>query len=75
VEQLMKWTKGNEVWAMAVVHPEQAEQSAIFPLAAIQSVLDNFADVFAEPKTLPPSRPYDHALTLKRDAVPFNCCP
>jgi hypothetical protein len=52
VEQLMKWTKGNEVWAMAVVHPEQAEQSAIVPPVAIQSVLDNFADVFAEPKTL-----------------------
>jgi hypothetical protein len=74
VEQLVKWTKGNEVWAMAVIHPEHTEQSATAPLE-IQTVLDNFADVFADPKTLPPSRPYDHAVTLKHDAVPFNYRP
>jgi hypothetical protein len=62
VEQLMKWTKGNEVWAMAVVHPEQAEQSAIVP-PAIQSVLDNFSDVFAEPKTQKPCHPLDLMIT------------
>jgi hypothetical protein len=70
----MKWTKGNEVWAMAVVHPEHAELIAPVP-PEIQTVLDNFEDVFADPKTLPPSRPYDHAVTLKPDAVPFNCRP
>jgi hypothetical protein len=48
---------------MAVIHPEHTEQSATAP-PEIQTILDNFADVFADPKTLPPSRHYDHAVTL-----------
>jgi hypothetical protein len=31
--------------------------------------------VFAEPKSLPPTRDYDHAITLKPDAAPFNARP
>jgi hypothetical protein len=26
VEQLVKWSKGNEIWALAVVHPDEQVQ-------------------------------------------------
>jgi hypothetical protein len=74
VEQLVKWSKGNEVWALAVLQPEQTTSTTGVP-KEIQSVLDEFSEVFAEPTSLPPSRSYDHAITLKPDAVPFNCRP
>jgi hypothetical protein len=74
VDQFAKWAKGNEIWAVAVVQPEQVNGTAPVS-AAVQTVLDEFADVFAEPATLPPPRPYDHAITLKPDATPFNMRP
>jgi hypothetical protein len=40
-----------------------------------QSILHEYSDVFSEPKSLPPSRTYDHAIALKPDAVPFNARP
>jgi hypothetical protein len=74
VEQLIKWSKGNEVWAMAVIQTESDDTPVATPVE-IQTVLDKFTDVFSEPATLPPSREYDHAITLKPDAVPFNTRP
>lgn len=78
VDQLAKWTKGNDVWAIAVIHPVPAvsADSAIseFP-TQIQTLLSEFESVFSEPTTLPPPRQYDHAITLKPDAAPFNARP
>jgi hypothetical protein len=74
VEQLVKWSKGNEVWALAVLQPDIAEAFSATP-PEIQSVLAQFQEVFSDPKILPPSRPYDHAITLKPGSVPFNCRP
>lgn len=74
VEQLLKWNKGNDVWALAVIQPRTEAVPSSTP-AAVQVVLDQFAEVFAEPTTLPPSRPYDHAIALKSDATPFNAHP
>ena len=42
------------------------------PPPAMQAVLDDFADVFGEPKKLPPHRQYDHAATLVDGAPPAN---
>jgi hypothetical protein len=44
------------------------------PLQLLQ-LLSEYADVFAEPQELPPSRAYDHAIQLKPDAAPFNARP
>jgi hypothetical protein len=74
VEQLVKWSKGNEIWALAVVQPDkQVEVQTIPP--TVQHILSEFTDVFAEPTSLPPSRAYDHAITLKPQAAPFNARP
>uniref|UniRef100_A0ACD5UNF4 Uncharacterized protein n=1 Tax=Avena sativa TaxID=4498 RepID=A0ACD5UNF4_AVESA len=51
VEQLSKWTKGNEVWAIAVVHPSSALEDSAVSLSPpkILSLLTEFATVFSEP--------------------------
>jgi hypothetical protein len=66
VEQLVKWSKRNEVWALAVLQPDIAAAVSATP-PEIQSVLAQFQEVFSNPKSLPPSRPYDHAITLNLD--------
>jgi hypothetical protein len=73
-EQLWKCAKGNDIWAFAVVKcvKEQAEQ--VVP-EDIQSLIDEYTDLFQEPKQLPPSRVYDHAIPLQPDSMPINCRP
>ena len=41
----------------------------------IQSVFEEFTDVYSEPKDFSPSRVYDHAITLKNGAEPVNARP
>jgi hypothetical protein len=67
----VKWSRGNKIWALAVVQPDDQLQVSVVP-EEVQSILAEYADVFLEPKSLPPSRTYDHAITLKPEAVPFN---
>lgn len=74
VDQLVKWTKGNDVWVMAVLQNDSEHATTTIP-DKIHSVLDEFATVFAEPTTLPPAHPYDHAITVTVDDVPFNVRP
>ncbi|XP_048527388.1 uncharacterized protein LOC125506673 [Triticum urartu] len=79
-EQLCKWHAGNDIWYMAVLDlPRAPEPPATKIPPSVQSVLtdfaDVFADVFAEPKGLPPHRRYDHAITLVDDARPANSRP
>jgi hypothetical protein len=74
IEQLIKWYKGNEVWALAIVQPEgEQTQSQIAP--EIQAIIDQFPDVFATPTDLPPARDYDHTIPLKPGSAPFNARP
>jgi hypothetical protein len=70
----VKWSRRNEIWALAVVHPDEKQDTASVP-AAVQEILAQFSDVFVEPTSLPPSRTYDHAISLKPEAVPFNARP
>lgn len=48
-----KWQRGNEVWAYAIVEQTSTSNPEPSP-AIIQAVLDKFADLFQEPRTLPP---------------------
>jgi hypothetical protein len=74
IEQVVKWSRANEVWALAVVDTPTSEAQLTVP-DDIQSVLTEFLDVFSEPNSLPPSRVYDHAITLKPGAAPVNARP
>jgi hypothetical protein len=77
VEQLAKWVKGNDIWAMAVVHMDEAKihTMSVQTPDQVQQVLTEFQAVFAEPISVPPAREYDHAIPLKPDAAPFNTRP
>ena len=70
---LMKLSKGNDLWAMAIVN--FVEQSTSSPLPELEALLEEFDDVFAKPTTLPPSRVYDHTIPLVPQAVPVNSKP
>lgn len=49
-------------------------QSALVP-AALQSLLDEFDDIFQQPDSLPPSRACNHAIPLLPGAQPFYIRP
>lgn len=75
--QLQKWLAGNEVWAMAVIdQTSDSEKVTITPMSPdLQSLLDEYEDVFATPSTLPPHRQLDHAITLEPITRPTNSRP
>lgn len=77
VERLMKWLAGNDVWALAVV--ETAPLFSSVPtdqvLPEVQSLLDEFSDVFEEPAQLPPQRVHDHAIPTLPNSIPVNSKP
>lgn len=75
--QLEKWLKGNEVWAMAVVEAYQAQslQGEAVKDTMIQQLLTEYQDVFSDPKTLPPTRAFDHTVPLVPGAIPVNSKP
>jgi hypothetical protein len=77
IDQLHKWLAGNDVWAMAVLDtvtsPSDGVPEAISP--DIQTILQEFVDVFSEPRELPPQHALDHAITLEAQASPMNSRP
>jgi hypothetical protein len=73
-EQLIKWQKCNDIWALAVVQQVQMEVDDHIP-TIIARVLEEFPDVFSEPKELPPYRDYDYTITLLPDVAPVNSRP
>jgi hypothetical protein len=73
-DQVLKWGKGNDIWAFAVV--EQLAEPSQDPIdTPLESILEQFKDVFEEPQSLPPHRSYDHHIPLIPDAVPVNARP
>lgn len=74
IDQVLKWSKGNDVWAMAIIEEFTEEPTKSVPVE-IQSVLQQYTDVFSEPQALPPSREYDHAISLVPGAAPINARP
>lgn len=75
-EKLLKWYASNDIWAAAIMDilAEHAPAETSVP-PSVCVVLDDFADVFAEPRGLPPHRQYDHAVTLVDNARPANSRP
>jgi hypothetical protein len=45
------------------------------PPPAIETLLQQHADLFQEPSTLPPQRPFDHAIPLVKGVLPVNVKP
>lgn len=73
-EQVWKSAKGNDIWAFAVVESvQQAIKEEV--LESIQQVIHQYPALFQEPKTLPPSSVYDHAIPLYPDATTANSRP
>jgi hypothetical protein len=72
-DSFVKWPKGNDIWALAIVNFIDTATQSTFP--EIQALLKEFADVFAKPKKLPPNRDYDHAITLVPNSIPINSRP
>jgi hypothetical protein len=72
-DNLWKSSKGNDIWAFAVVNhiPEELQDIP----ESIQWLLQQYSDIFSDPKVLPPARAYDHAIPLQPDAAPINCRP
>lgn len=73
-DQLVKWWKGNDIWALVVVH-QQLEEGVTETPQEVKELLHQYADVFEDPKKLHPSRVYDHTIPLLLDAVPMNSKP
>jgi hypothetical protein len=74
-EQLIKWTEGNDIWAVAVVEEVQLEPGEQPVVEEVNKLLEELQDMFAQPTTLPPSRFYDHQIPLLPNSVPVNSRP
>jgi hypothetical protein len=70
-------TKGSDVWAFVLVDQLPATLSTTTTTESpaqpkLTNLLQSFKDVFTDPKVLPPTRTYDHAIPLMPSAVPIN---
>jgi hypothetical protein len=74
LEPIIQLHHENDIWAVAMLAPGTAPAIAS-SIPEIQTVLHQYEDVFAEPKTLPPARAYDHAIHLVPGTVPVNSRP
>jgi hypothetical protein len=70
-DKLVKAIAGNDVGVFAIV--EVSDSPTLEPVpAAVQDILQEFADVFEDPKVLPPPRFHDHHIPLLPNSVPVN---
>ena len=72
--------KGNDVWAYVLVDQLNEPLNSSLPPPStpppqIQDLLTTYADLFQDPKTLPPQRVYDHTIPLVPGAIPINSKP
>jgi hypothetical protein len=74
LDQVIQWHKNNELWATAVL--ETNSDIAVLPIPEeVQQLLQQFASVFQEPNELPPTRAFDHAISLLPGTSPPNTRP
>jgi hypothetical protein len=65
-----KWYKGNDTWALAVIHQLDSVPQSTSP--EIGALLQKYAGVFAKPTSLPPARVYDHTIPLLPNTTTVN---
>jgi hypothetical protein len=69
-------TQEDSALFMPTCHALQSSDCPVSLPASIEQLLICYADIFAEPSILPPSRPgFDHLIPLKEGAQPFNLRP
>jgi hypothetical protein len=77
-EQVMKWNKSNDLCATVLLEPSPKLSSLTdqYMLTGVPSkikdLIHDYDGLFQEPKALPPSRIYDHAISLVPNATPVN---
>jgi hypothetical protein len=81
IEQVLKWEKGNDLWAMVMVQPS-SKSTSLQDEYLLKGIPDQIKDLIFEydilfqvPSVLPPSRLYDHAITLLPNSAPVNSRP
>jgi hypothetical protein len=75
-EQLLKLHKGNDLWALVMLSQVSDEQCAVMELRSqIKDLIDEYEGLFKSPNELPPSKTFDHSISLLPGAVPMNCMP
>lgn len=80
-KQVAKLNEGNDLWAAVLIAPktDNTSMQEYYMLQGIpkeiQSILADFGDLFLAPTELPPSRAYDHSISLLPNTVPVNCRP
>jgi hypothetical protein len=80
-EQLIKWSKDNDIWAAVVISPVidnfllQEQYMAKGIPVEIQEVICQYEALFQLATALPTQRAFDHAISLLSDIVPVNCRP
>lgn len=74
IDTLSKWYASNEIYAIAVIEVLPPSDPQPVP-PEVQSVLQQYTDVFEDPRTLPPSRLHDHHIPLQPNSAPVNSRP
>jgi hypothetical protein len=70
-DQLVKWAAGNDIGAFAIV--EVVKDTTVPSMAPqVQTLLEEYKDVFEDPQTLPPERLLDHSIPLLPNATTVN---
>jgi hypothetical protein len=81
VEQVLKWHRGNDLWATVLLFTADTDLDCTETYlkngipSKIKDLIQEYGTIFEEPTKLPPSRLYDHSITLLPNAAPVNCRP
>jgi hypothetical protein len=72
--QIEKWLKGNDIWALALLK-SVSETSHSSTDTGLQTVLEEFKDIFSIPSQLPIPRPFDNHIPLVPGSILVNSRP
>jgi hypothetical protein len=67
-EKLVKHNAGNDINSYAVVEVIDSDYVPSTPVE-VHALLDEYADIFSDPKTLPPSRFHDHHIDFLPNSI------